>query len=210
MHYAGLVIYEMRTYDLKPGMVPEFAARYAAALPQRTKISPLGAFWSTEVGPLNQVIAVWPYADMVEREHARAEAATAGLWPPKVAELILREETWILNPAPFMRPLQPAQLGNVYEMRLYTVQLGQMAEVVRRWGESIAERQTLSPLAAGWYTDLGPLSIWIHVWPYKDLGERARVRASAQQLKNWPPPARELYTSQENKILVPADFSPLH
>jgi hypothetical protein len=204
------VIYEMRIFDLQPGMVPDFAARYATALPRRTQISPLGAFWHTEIGPLNQVVVVWPYEDMAERERARAEAAKAGMWPPDVAELIQREETWILNPAPFMRAMQPAELGNVYEMRMYTVKAGNMSEVLRRWGACIEERETLSPLAAGWYTDLGPLSIWIHVWPYKDLGERARVRASAQQLKNWPPPARELYTHQENKILVPAAFSPLH
>jgi hypothetical protein len=204
------VIYEMRIFDLQPGMGPDFAKRYAEALPRRTEISPLGAFWSTEIGPLNQVIVVWPYADMAERERARAEAAKAGIWPPSVAELIQREETWILNPAPFMRPLQPAELGNVYEMRMYTVRMGNMPEVLRRWGDCIVERETLSPLAAGWYTDLGPLSIWIHVWPYKDLGERAQVRANAGHLKNWPPPARELYTHQENKILVPAAFSPLH
>jgi hypothetical protein len=208
--YASPVIYEMRTFDLAPGMGSEFAKRYASAIPQRTKISPLGAFWQTEVGPLNQAIVVWPYADMIERERARAEASAAGLWPPKVSDLILREETWILNPAPFMRPLQPARLGNVYEMRMYTVQLGKMPEVLKRWGESIPERETLSPLAAGWYTELGPQSIWIHVWPYKDLAERTQVRADSQQLKNWPPPAREFYTQQQNKILVPADFSPLH
>jgi hypothetical protein len=154
---------------------------------------------------------VWPYADMAEREKARATAATAGMWPPPVAELIEREEAWILNPAPFMRPLQPAAMGNVYEMRMYTVQLGKMAEVPQLWGAAIADREKLSPLAAGWYTDLGPLSVWIHVWPYADLGERARVRAdAARQLKNWPPPARELYVHQENKPLVPSDFSPLH
>jgi hypothetical protein len=200
----------MRIFDLQPGMVPDFAKRYAEALPRRTQISPLGAFWSTEIGPLNQAVVVWPYADMAERERARAEAAKAGIWPPDVAELIQREETWILNPAPFMRPLQPAELGNVYEMRMYTVKAGNMSEVLRRWGACIEERETLSPLAAGWYTDLGRLSIWIHVWPYRDLAERARVRASAGQLKNWPPPARELYIQQENKILVPAGFSPLH
>jgi hypothetical protein len=203
------MIYEMRTFDLQPGMVPEFAKRFAAALPQRTQISPLGAFWHTEVGPLNQAIVVWPYEDMVERERARAAVDAAGIWPPKVNDLIAHEETWILKPAPFMRPLQPAELGNVYEMRMYTVQLGQMPEVLRRWGAAIAERETLSPLAAGWYTDLGPLSIWIHVWPYKDLAERGRVRADSQKLAGWPPPARELYTRQENKILVPAAFSPL-
>jgi hypothetical protein len=200
----------MRTFDLAPGMGSEFTKRYAAAIAQRTKISPLGAFWQTEVGPLNQAIVVWPYADMAERERARAEASAAGLWPPNVADLILREETWILNPAPFMRPLKPAQLGNVYEMRMYTVRVGKMPEVLKRWGEAIPEREMLSPLAAGWHTDLGPASIWIHVWPYKDLAERSRVRADAQQLKGWPPPAREFYTQQQNKILVPSEFSPLH
>jgi len=200
----------MRTFDLAPGMGPEFAARYASAIPQRTKISPLGAFWQTEIGPLNQAIVVWPYADLLERERARAEAAAAGVWPPNVADLVHGEETWILHPAPFMRPLQPAQLGNVYEMRMYTVQVGKMPEILKRWGAAIEDRETLSPLAAGWYTEVGRLSIWIHVWPYKDLAERARVRADARHLKNWPPPARELYTYQENKILVPSDFSPLH
>ncbi len=204
------MIYEMRVFDLQPGMVPEFEKRVAAALPQRTQISPLGAFWHTEVGPLNQAIVVWPYEDMVDRERARAAAEATGLWEPNVNEFIVHEETWILKPAPFMRPLHPAELGNVYEMRMYTVKLGQMPEVLRRWAAAIPERETLSPLAAGWYTDLGSLSIWIHVWPYKDLAERGRVRADAQKLAGWPPPARELYTQQENKILVPAAFSPLH
>ena len=200
----------MRTFHLKPGMGPEFARSYASALPSRTKISPLGAFWQTEIGALNQAIVVWPYADLADRDRARGEAAAAGIWPPPVADFVVREDTWILNPAPFMRPLQPAALGNVYEMRMYTVQIGKMAEVMRVWSAAIAERETLSPLAAGWTTDVGPASIWIHVWPYKDMAERARVRASAGQLKGWPPPARECYIQQENKILVPADFSPLH
>src|SRR5438067_811634 len=58
------VIYEMRTFNLKPGKLAEFEKRYATALPERTRISPLGACWHTEIGPLNQVIAIWPYDDM--------------------------------------------------------------------------------------------------------------------------------------------------
>jgi NIPSNAP len=203
------VIYEMRTYDLKPGMTPEFEQRYAAALPERTRISPLGAFWHTEIGPLNQVIAVWPYDDAGHRERARGEAARGGNWPPKVQELIEREEVWLLNAAPFMRPLAPARLGDVYEMRLYTVQVGKMQEVIRLWSERVPSRERLSPLVAAWYTDVGPLSIWIHVWPYKDLNERRNTRAEANKLDTWPPPTREFMVKQENKILVPAEFSPL-
>jgi hypothetical protein len=51
-----------------------------------------------------------------------------------------------------------------------------MPQVLQRWSAVIQERESLSPLAAGWYTDLGPLSLWIHVWAYKDLGERTRAR----------------------------------
>jgi hypothetical protein len=199
----------MRTFDLNPGMVPEFEKRYAEAIPQRTKISPLGAFWHTEIGPLNQVIAVWPYQDMADRERARGEAAKAGIWPPKVQDLIAREEVWVLNPAPFMRPLPTGELGKIYEMRLYTAQVGKIPEVIRVWSPRVPDREQLSPLAACWYTDLGPLSVWIHVWPYPDLNTRTKVRAEANKLATWPPPTREFLERQENKILVPAEFSPL-
>ena len=54
------MIYEVRTYTLKPGSVAKFEENFATALPHREKYSKLGAFWHTEIGPLNQVIHVWP------------------------------------------------------------------------------------------------------------------------------------------------------
>ena len=55
------MIVEIRTYTLKPGSTAQFEERFGAALPVRAKVSPLAAFWHSEVGPLNQVIHVWPY-----------------------------------------------------------------------------------------------------------------------------------------------------
>ena len=55
------MIYEVRTYTLRPGTVAEFEERFAKRLPLREKHSKLGAFWHTEFGPLNQVIHVYPY-----------------------------------------------------------------------------------------------------------------------------------------------------
>ncbi len=55
------MIIEMRTYTLKPGNIPTFEERFGSALAIRAKFSKLAAFWHTEVGPLNQVIHVWPY-----------------------------------------------------------------------------------------------------------------------------------------------------
>ncbi len=39
------MIYEVRTYTLKPGTVSDFEANFAEALPHREKYSPLAAFW---------------------------------------------------------------------------------------------------------------------------------------------------------------------
>ena len=69
------MFYEVRTYTLRPGTVAEFEERYAKRLPLRGKHSKLGAFWHTEVGPLNQVIHVYPYEDLQQRAAVREAMA---------------------------------------------------------------------------------------------------------------------------------------
>ena len=44
------MIVEMRTYTLQPGTVAQFEERFGTALAVRAKLSPLAAFWHTEVG----------------------------------------------------------------------------------------------------------------------------------------------------------------
>ena len=61
------MIYEVRTYDLKPGAVPQAEEAFAEALPYREKYSPIAAFWHTDIGPLNQIIHVWGYESLEER-----------------------------------------------------------------------------------------------------------------------------------------------
>ena len=51
---------------------------------------------------------------------------------------------------------------------------------------------------------------FIHTWVYKDLNERARVREEARTSGGaWPPQAGVRPIRQENKLLVPAAFSPV-
>ncbi len=59
-------------------------------------------------------------------------------------------------------------------------------------------------------SELGGLNKWMHVWPYKSLGERDKIRTEASKSSHWPPPTREFLVKQENKMLAPASFSPLH
>src|SRR6201997_1312652 len=118
------MLYEVRTYTLRPGTLAEFEERFAKRLPLREKHSKLGAFWHTEFGPLNQAIHVYPYDDLRHRTSVRAAMAqdTALAQLPGGGDLIAAMESEIMNPAPFMRPLGSRDYGtgNVYEMRTYT------------------------------------------------------------------------------------------
>ena len=206
------MIYEVRTYNLQPGSVPVFEENFAKALPAREKYSKLGAFWHTEFGPLNQVIHVWPYESVEERNRIREEAVKDPDWPPKNdPDMYVNMESEIYTPAPFMRPLGGDQeLGNIYEMRVYTYKPGSMPEVINRWAAAVPHREEYSPLAAAMSSEIGDLNKWIHIWPYKDLNDRAKVRAEALKNPNWPPQTREFLVKQENKLMVPASFSPMH
>ncbi len=206
------MIYEVRTYTLKPGSVATFEENFAKALPYREKYSKLGAFWHTEFGPLNQVIHVWPYESLDQRTEIRAEASKDPNWPPaNDPDMYVRLEAEIFTPAPFMRPMGGDQaLGNIYEMRIYTYKTGSMGEVLKRWAAAIPHREEFSPLAAGMSSELGGLNKWVHIWPYKDMEERNRIREEASKSTHWPPPTREFLLAQENKLLAPASFSPMH
>ncbi|MFQ5880649.1 MAG: NIPSNAP family protein [Dehalococcoidia bacterium] len=207
------MIYEVRTYTVKPGTVEAFESRFAEALPTREKYSKLAAFWHTEIGPLNQVIHVWPYQDLDERNKMREAAAQdpARAWPPRTGEFVVKQEAEVFIPAPFMRPLGSREFGtsNIYEMRTYTMQPRSMPEVLRRWEEAITYREEYSPLVACWYSDLGALNRFVHVWVYKDLNERMRIREQSRKSGHWPPATREWLEVQETKIMISAPFSPV-
>ena len=203
------MLYELVTYNLRPGGVARFEERFAETLPQRAKFSTLGASWHTEIGPLNQIVQVWPYRDLGERTSVQAAARRELVWPAPVQEFILGVESELLQPAPFMRPLEARALGPVYEMRTYTYLPGTLPEVLAAWGQAIAEREKYSPLAACWHTEGANPERFIHVWPYKDLVARERTRQEAIKGGVWPPKARNFPIRQENKVLLPAAFSPL-
>jgi hypothetical protein len=205
------MIVEFRTYTLNPGTTPEFEKRFAEALPNRTKVSPLAAFWHTEIGPLNQVIHVWPYEDMAARTRLREEATKQQGWPPNTREFVVSQKSQIFIPAPFSPKLEPRELGGVYEIRMYTLKPGAIPSQIDRWSTAIDARTKLSPLAFAGHSELGDLNIWCHIWAYKDANHRAEIREKARKEGIWPPKGGQPGTmlKQENMLVVPASFSPL-
>ena len=203
------MIYEMRTYTLRAGSVPEFEKRFGDVIAYREKYSPLAAFWHTEIGPLNQVIHVWPYADLAERARIRAEAMKDPNWPPKTREFVLAQESKLLTPAPFSPPLDPRSDGPIYEIRTYDIQPSNIPRMTEAFAAAIPNRIALSPLVGAFSTEFGPLNQWIHIWVYRSLDERMRIRAEAMKQPTWPPKAQEIEWRMETKIVLPASFSKL-
>ncbi len=203
------MIVEMQTYLLRPKTPKLAEQRFEQALPERIQLSPLGAFWHTEVGTLNQIILLWPYESLAERERIQAEAAGLKGWPPDIGEYSVEESSQILIPTPFSPPLVPRRLGDIYEIRTYTFRPGSIPTVIERWSKMMDERVKLSPLVGCWHTELGPLHRWVHIWPYQDAAERQRIRAEAVARRIWPPDTSEFMLRMENVLAVPAPFSPL-
>jgi hypothetical protein len=211
------MIYEMRTYDLKPRSVPEVEKRFGEAYEKRKKHSVLAAFWHTEIGPLNQIVHVWPYQDLEEREKIRAAAAKESGWPPKIGEFIVTQRSDIMIPFAISPEIKPGKMGPYFEMRTYTYATGELSVIMKNWENAIKVRLQFGPVCAIWYAELGGLNKFVHVWPYASLDERNEIRKKAQATGMWPPGTKAekeggrayQLVYQENKILMPAAFSPL-
>ena len=73
------MIYEFRTYDLVTGKLDYVLEKFGEKIDGRNTVSNIGAFWYTEIGPLNQIIHVWPYENMEHRNSCRKEAVNKGI-----------------------------------------------------------------------------------------------------------------------------------
>lgn len=104
------MIVEQRTYTLHPGAVPAYLALYQShgMVVQLRHLKRLLGCYTTEVGPLNQVVWLWGYEDLAERTRCRAALLQDADWPPyteKLRDFIQAQESRILAPTTFSPPL---------------------------------------------------------------------------------------------------------
>lgn len=104
------MIYEMRTYDVKPGMLNTYLKLFNdVGMPERKPHNNLVGFWFTEFGGLNQVVHIWSYTSLDQRAALRAELMQNPRWAtdflPLAMPMLDRMTSVILNPTAFS-PLQ--------------------------------------------------------------------------------------------------------
>jgi NIPSNAP len=100
------MIVEERCYTLKPGTVPLYYRDYdPRGLKIQTRVlGRLIGYFHTEVGELNQVVHLWGYESLAERERRRALLAADPEWQEYLKnspDIVVKMESRILVPAPF-------------------------------------------------------------------------------------------------------------
>ena len=102
------MIVEQRTYTIKPLRTGDFLELYErAALPlQKKYLGHLVGFFVSEIGPLNQVVHLWAFDSLAEREQRRKRMTEDSSWPLYLNELrsldiVLEQETKVMKSVSF-------------------------------------------------------------------------------------------------------------
>jgi hypothetical protein len=100
------MIVEQRTYTFHPGKLPEFLQIYEreGLDTQKAILGNMIGYFTTDIGPLNQVVHLWAYRDYADREERRARLGADKGWQAYLAKalpLIQTMESKILIPTRF-------------------------------------------------------------------------------------------------------------
>ena len=102
----------------------------------------------------------------------------------------------------------------IYEERIYTILPGRMVEYMKNYEELglPVQRKVLGTLVGFFHTEIGGLNKVVHIWGYDNLDERLEKREILANHPDWPRYLEanvKLIVEQENRVLIPASFSPL-
>lgn len=202
------MIYEFRITTVKPGAMRQVHSAMEAALPARARLSTPSGFWEADIGVLNQYVQLWGYQSHEHRAAVQGAATDLPGWDGLLDDLSDSDDRDLWTLAPFTTELASGDYG-LYEMRTYYFRPGSMSAVLDIWAEALPRRLELSPVVGCWYSDTGRMNRFRHLWAYRTLDERSRIRAQSLSIPGWPPMTREWRVHEESQILRPAPYSGL-
>ncbi|MBI2527950.1 MAG: NIPSNAP family protein [Candidatus Rokubacteria bacterium] len=210
------MIYELRTYTLVPGTQAQYLKLSGEVGRQirGDRYGKLEGYWSTEFGTLNQLVHLWSFADLVERQRLRAALAQERAWTqeyiPRIRPMMLAQENKILSAV--LPVVPPAHAGHVYELRWYRLHPGQVAEWLEQFKTVMPVREKLMHRVGLWQTEIAQLNEVVHMWAFHDLNERAAKRAELAREPEWQAflaKGSPCLAHMQAIVLNPAPFSPM-
>jgi hypothetical protein len=198
--------YDVRIITVRPGTEQKALARLKETLPSVAG-DELLACWYSDIGSLNRILLIRAAPDVM-RIHADREKILRSGNPFGVGEYVVGTSVDTYVSFPFMPPMAAGQYGPVFEVRTYILKPDGLPTTIELWRKWVPGRTKLSPLLAAMHSITGTVTRFMHIWPYANLEERARLRAKAVADKVWPPPGGpDHLTAMQSEIYLPADFS---
>jgi len=171
--------------------------------------SGLLACWYCEIGALNRILLIRRAGD-VSSILAQRQSVLSLENPLGLAELVTEMSMDVFASFDFLPPIEPGTLGPCYEVRTYTLKPNGLKVTEELWRKAIPGRMKISPVLTAMTSLTGPVIRFIHIWPYKSLDERGRLRSKAIAEGVWPPPGGpDFIATQQTDIYLPAEWSPL-
>jgi hypothetical protein len=210
------MIHELRTYTLQPGTQAKYL-QLSGEVGRKIRGDRFGkqeGFWYTEFGTLNQLVHLWSFPDLNERERLRGLLAKDEAWNkeyvPQIRPLLLAQENKILTPVLPLNP--PPDAGWVYELRWYRTHVGRTKEWLDHFTAVMPTREKVMHRVGLWQTDIAQLNEVVHMWVFKDLNDRAAARAKLGQNADWQTfigKSIGLLAHMQSNVLLPAAHSPM-
>lgn len=105
------MIIDHRTYEIKAGCLHKFLELYGThGYPVQVKHlgEPVGYYSSGDIGVLNQIVHLWQYESLADREEKRSRMQADPAWQAYLAKsaeagYTVRQENKILRAAPFWK-----------------------------------------------------------------------------------------------------------
>jgi NIPSNAP len=198
--------YDMTIITVRPATHPK-----ALSVLERVLVNDPGLLtcWYSEIGALNQILIIRSVMDPKATLEARM-AMLKSKSPFGVGEFMtgMTMDTFIAFD--FLPAMQPGIYGPFYEVRSYVLKTGGLEPTIELWRKAVPARNKISPLLTAMSSVTGAVTRFTHIWPYKSLEERGRLRAKAMDEGVWPPPGGpDQLAVQQTDIYLPASFSPI-
>jgi hypothetical protein len=163
-------LYELRTYNVKPKAMSQFIRLTNEWIHLRTQASPLIGYWTTELGGINQVVHMWEYESLSQRQAVRVGLSTNQEWIENYFSIATK--MWDSQTNAVMTPILELQTpagSGVYELRKSFLQA---TSPYRKADGKLLERQPRTDggfLVGAWETVVGDMPGFYELWQYPSL-----------------------------------------
>jgi hypothetical protein len=177
-------LHELTTLEIKVFSNAAVYAALEANLPAAGgKV--VGVF-ATDIGELSKVLILREFNDANALTAARRQLLLSTN-PLGCSDWLvsLKSESFALFP--FLPAPPAAQPGLWYELRVYGLKQGLLAQTIDAWKDALPARHALSPLIGAFTALDGEQPRFLNIWSYTSVDERSRIRGEAVKQGVWPP-----------------------